>query len=203
MEKLKSFIQSLDFNSISAERKAILTPLRTFIQMRISNEEDISLTFICTHNSRRSHFGQVWAMVAAEHFGVKNIKTFSGGTQATACNIRTITALTRAGFEINSNGSNENPTYAILYNHQKAPIKAFSKVFDSPENPNENFAAIMTCDSANDNCPFIPGALVRIPILYIDPKVSDDSEREIETYDERCYQIAMEMFWVFSCWHFL
>jgi len=198
MEKLKSFIQSLDFNSISAERKAILTPLRTFIQMRISNEEDISLTFICTHNSRRSHFGQVWAMVAAEHFGVKNIKTFSGGTQATACNIRTITALTRAGFEINSNGSNENPTYAILYNHQKAPIKAFSKVFDSPENPNENFAAIMTCDSANENCPFIPGALVRIPILYIDPKVSDDSEREIETYDERCYQIAMEMFWVFS-----
>ena len=198
MEKLKSFIQSLDFNSISAERKAILTLLRTFIQTRISNEEDISLTFICTHNSRRSHFGQVWAMVAAEHFGVKNIKTFSGGTQATACNIRTITALTRAGFEINSNGSNENPTYAILYNHQKAPIKAFSKVFDSPENPNENFAAIMTCDSANDNCPFIPGALVRIPILYIDPKVSDDSEREIETYDERCYQIAMEMFWVFS-----
>ena len=27
------------------------------------------LTFICTHNSRRSHMGQIWAQAAAWHFG--------------------------------------------------------------------------------------------------------------------------------------
>jgi arsenate reductase len=195
MQNLKTYILSLDFNSISEERKMIMMRLRNYIK---TNNGDINLTFICTHNSRRSHFGQVWAMVAADYYGWANVKTFSGGTEATACNIRTIRALKRAGLKISSKDKKENPTYSVFYNVNKAPIEAFSKVFNAPVNPIGNFAVIMTCDSANDNCPFIPGTLVRIPILYIDPKVSDDTDKEIETYDARCRQIATEMFWVFK-----
>lgn len=192
-KKLKSYILSLDFDTISEERKIVLTPLQKYIQTSLST---INLTFICTHNSRRSHFGQVWAMVAADHYGIANVHTFSGGTETTACNSRTIEALKRVGLKVSSNDEKENPKYFISYNVNKAPIEAFSKVFDAPGNPKENFAAIITCDNANDNCPFISGASARIPILYVDPKVSDDSESEKETYDTRCRQIATEMFWV-------
>ena len=56
----------------------------------------------------------------------------------------------------------------------------------------------MTCDSADQNCPFIPGATLRIPIKYVDPKVSDGTPLEEATYADRCAEIAREMIFVFS-----
>jgi arsenate reductase len=32
---------------------------------KASNQEEIRLNFICTHNSRRSHLSQVWAQTAS------------------------------------------------------------------------------------------------------------------------------------------
>lgn len=52
---------------------------------------------------------------------------------------------------------------------------------------------------ADENCPFIPGAYRRIPLTYIDPKVSDNTPEESSTYNERCKQIATEMFFMMSC----
>jgi len=199
--KLKDYISGIsgiDINAISEERTLILMPLKDYIKEKVSRGLSVNLTFICTHNSRRSHFGQVWAQIAAKHFGVKYVQTFSGGTEATACNPRTINALERAGCMILSDEKSVNPLYSISYADESPVLKAFSKVFDDKENPQENFVAIMTCDSANEQCPLISGADLRLPVLYNDPKVSDDTVSEENTYDERCKQIATEMFWVFS-----
>jgi hypothetical protein len=75
------------------------------------------------------------------------------------------------------------------------PMQAFSKVYDEPPNPTEDFAAIMTCDAA---CPVITGADGRFSIPYDDPKNFDGTEQEADKYDERCRQIAREMLYVFS-----
>jgi arsenate reductase (thioredoxin) len=195
---LKTYLDNLDLAEITAERQAILQPLVDYIKAKTELQQPINLTFICTHNSRRSHLGQVWAQVAAAYFGVENVHCFSGGTETTACNPRTIAALQRAGLHIVKTTDTDNPTYEISYDEASLPVIAFSKVYDQAPNPSSSFAAIMTCDHAEANCPYIPGAEKRLPIMYIDPKVSDDTPEETATYDARCRQIATEMKWVFG-----
>ena len=187
-----------EFNQIPESRKEILKQLTEFVQSKTAEGKPVYLNFICTHNSRRSHLGQVWAQVAAAYFGVKNVSCFSGGTETTACNPRTIAAFERAGLKVTKTTESENPIYKISFDASSQPIIAFSKVYDQAPNPSQGFAAIMTCDHAEANCPFISGAEKRLPIMYIDPKVSDDTPAESATYDARCRQIAREMKWVFD-----
>ena len=56
----------------------------------------------------------------------------------------------------------------------------------------------MTCAHADKNCPFIAGALARIPVRYEDPKAFDDTPLQLEKYKERSIQIATEMKYVFA-----
>jgi arsenate reductase len=44
----------------------------------------------------------------------------------------------------------------------------------------------------------VPGAALRAPIRYEDPKVADGTPEEASTYDARCLQIATEMLYLFS-----
>ncbi|HLT34014.1 MAG TPA: hypothetical protein VKZ98_09510, partial [Aquaticitalea sp.] len=53
--EIAQVIKGLNPQTISTERKAILQPLTEFIQSKVSNQQDIRINFICTHNSRRSH----------------------------------------------------------------------------------------------------------------------------------------------------
>ncbi len=194
---IESFIQALQEESeqISAERKAQLERLSGYIDRQLGKGAEVRLNFICTHNSRRSHLGQIWATVAAEFLGIKGIQTYSGGTEATAFNPRAVAALQRIGFEIYSTGD-ENPRYEIRYSDTAAPIIAWSKTFDDPSNPKRDFAAIMTCSDADENCPFIPGADFRIPLTYRDPKEADGTPEESARYDERARQIGRELVWM-------
>ena len=56
----------------------------------------------------------------------------------------------------------------------------------------------MTCSDADENCPLIPGAEIRIPVRYEDPKIYDNTPEEEVRYDERLAQIAREMCYIFS-----
>jgi arsenate reductase len=193
---LKPMIDQItkEFDQIPAERQLMLKKTALFIRSKLQAKETPQLTFICTHNSRRSHLSQIWAQTAAAWYDVVGVKTFSGGTEATACNERTIAALTRAGFAIsNSTPGGKNPVYLVKYSGQAEPIRAFSKVYSAEGNPKENFVALMTCDHADKNCPVVEGAVMRVPVHYVDPKVSDGTPQEAATYDERCKQIAREM----------
>jgi len=191
-----SFLAS--FDDIPENRKKDLDRVAEFISNRLESNVSAKLTFICTHNSRRSHMGQIWAQVAAYFFGVHGIQTFSGGTEATAFNPNAVKAMKAAGFDIKSGGRAENPLYNVGYTNNQAPMQVFSKRYDDETNPQEDFCAIMTCSDADKNCPFIPGAAFRIPITYQDPKAYDHTPYEDKAYAERCFQIGTEMFYLFS-----
>ncbi|MCB0751639.1 MAG: protein-tyrosine-phosphatase [Ignavibacteriae bacterium] len=198
--KIKNIVQNLiqDFDKISLERKQLLESFAEFISNKNEKDEEVNLIFICTHNSRRSQFAQVWAKTSAEYYGIKNINSFSGGTEATAFNPRAVNALRKIGFEINKNDENENPIYSIQYSEKLEPLKCFSKVYNNSFNPQNNFTAIMTCSDADENCPIVFGADERFPIRYEDPKKFDDTDLEEIKYDERCREIAREILFTFS-----
>jgi arsenate reductase len=200
ISSIKTYCDHLtqNFDSISNDRKTLLDKITAYIQSKQKEQKDIKLVYICTHNSRRSHFGQVWAQVAAYYYSIKNVHSFSGGTEATAFNINAINALKRIGFNIKATTDQKNATYQLLFDEQEKPIVCFSKVYNHPQNPQTEFAAIMTCSDAEENCPFIPGAELRIGTTYNDPKAFDNIPEQDAKYDERCQQIALETFYVFS-----
>jgi arsenate reductase len=168
-----------------------------FIRTKQASNEPANLTFICTHNSRRSHMSQLWAATAAAWYGVKDVGTFSGGTEATAFNPRAVAALQRAGFVIENPGG-DNPHYRVAYGPGAPVMECYSKTYDDPSNPQKGFAAVMTCSQADKNCPVVMGAALRVAIPYDDPKAADGTPDEAQRYDERCNQIATEMFYLFS-----
>lgn len=196
--EIENAIKTLNFESISEDRKIILQPLVDYIQGKASNGKEIRLNLICTHNSRRSHLSQVWAQTAAAHYGIKNVFCYSGGTEATAMFPMAAKTLAKQGFQIKTIAEGSNPVYAIKYAENEYPIIGFSKTYDDDFNPKSDFAAILTCSSADQGCPFIAGAELRIPITFEDPKAFDNTPQQAEKYEERSVQIAAEMFYVFS-----
>jgi protein-tyrosine-phosphatase len=188
-----------ELGRIPEQRKELLEELARYVGERIAAGEKSNLIFICTHNSRRSHLSQIWASTAAEYFGVVGVRTFSGGTEATAFNPRAVSALERAGFRVEKEINGANPVYLVRYRENGPPMKAFSKVLDDRTNPSRDFCAVMTCSHADAACPTVLGASKRITITYEDPKDFDGTEQETEKYDERCRQIARELLYVFSC----
>jgi arsenate reductase len=198
LEKLSKTIKSIAEISVSNERKEVLQPLIDFIQNKIDLNDEIRLNFICTHNSRRSHLSQIWAQTMAFYFKIKNVYCYSGGTEATAMFPKVADTLTNQGFEIQQLSNDKNPIYAVKFDANQHPIICFSKTFDDVFNPKSEFAAIMTCSSADEGCPFIAGAEKRLPICYNDPKAFDGTDLMNEKYAERSIEIASEMYYVFS-----
>ncbi len=196
--ELSHFISSLDLTAIPEKRKAALQELIAYIQELMDDHQPIELIFICTHNSRRSHLAQVWAQTLAAFYQLPNIECYSGGTEATAVYPMIVEVLENSGFKISSSAEMQNPVYSIYYSSELPAINGFSKLYNDPKNPHKDFAAIMTCSQADENCPFIPGAKKRISITYEDPKVSDGTKNQKQVYMERNLQIAQEMKYIFS-----
>lgn len=196
--KIREIIAQLSTERISEERKIILQPLIEFISSKISKNEEVRLNFICTHNSRRSHLSQIWAQTMANYYQIENVFCYSGGTEATAMFPKVAETLTNQGFEILKLSETENPVYAAKFAENEHAVICFSKKYDDDFNPKSAFAAILTCDSADENCPIVYGAETRIPIKYEDPKKSDGTPEMNETYFNRSLEIATEMKFVFE-----
>ncbi len=157
------------------------------------------MIFICTHNSRRSHMGQIWAQVLAEHFGIEGVNTYSGGTEATAFHPNAVTGLGKSGLVISSDEAETNPRYNVSWNEEGPQLSGvFSKKFSHEVNPQQGFLAIMVCSSADEACPFVPGAESRVAIPYDDPKAFDGTSQEAAKYEERSIQIARELAWMYQ-----
>ncbi len=197
-EKLKKSTGGFECLNLDSERKKILQQLIDYINFKIEIDEPIALNFICTHNSRRSHLAQIWAQTAAAYYKIPNVKCYSGGTEATAVFPIIASTLADQGFEVTKEEKEINPRYTFAYAEDQEAIIAFSKTFDDLVNPKENFAAVMTCSDADQNCPMILGSDIRIPITYLDPKAFDESPNQKEKYLEKSKEIAAEMFYVFN-----
>ena len=175
------------------------------------------LVFVCTHNSRRSHVTMLWAAVGAYLFGFDSVRTYSGGTEVTAFNLRAIEALRRVGFTCElAAGANpavrvgfgdslstlpQNPPPAVSLDITAAPaalqVTCFSKRYDHPANPQTDFTAVMTCAEADADCPYLPGAR-RIALRYDDPGRADGSAHEAAAYDTLVMTAGRELLYAFA-----
>ncbi|MGB8328813.1 MAG: hypothetical protein WCE62_01700 [Polyangiales bacterium] len=197
--ELRRYIERalLHISDIPRERKRLLDEVAAFVSSKLGAGKPAELTFVCTHNSRRSQMAQLWAAAAAAHFAIEPVRTYSGGTEVTAFNPRAVAALRRAGFVI-ENGHGVNPRYRVTYTDGGSVAECFSKTYDDESNPSEGFAAIMTCSEADEACPVVLGAALRVPLQYDDPKAVDGTAEEAAAYDARSQQIASEMLYLFS-----
>lgn len=182
-------------SSIPEDRKRTLDRLATFISKRRAEGASADLVFICTHNSRRSHLGQLWAAVAAWSHAQDHVRTHSGGTEATAFDPRAVAAVERAGLRV-QRPKGEDTVHLVSFTSEREPERCWSKVYDDPANPMQEFCAVMTCSEADRNCPLVIGALERISLPYPDPKEADGTAEETGRYDESCLRIAAELFHV-------
>lgn len=195
----KKFFTEIDsIEKLNENRKEIILSIVDSIIYELKNTNQVNLNFICTHNSRRSQFAQVWAHYAIDFFDLKGIESYSGGTEVTAMNRNTVKSLLEVDFKFDVlEFSHENPIYEITYEEYKNPITSYSKLYDDKFNK-KPFIAITTCNSADENCPFIPDALKRIHLPYIDPKSSDDTPEMSSSYLKTSRQIATEMYFIFQ-----
>ena len=190
-----------EFDQISESRQAELGNAAKLIGQNAFANAKTQLNFICTHNSRRSHLAQIWTAVAANHFGIDTIDTFSGGTEATAMYPSIVAAIQKAGLSVERTDDSQdssNPHYLVRYASDQDPLTCFSKVYNQSPNPKGAFMAILVCGNADRACPIVSGATDRLVIRYDDPKVSDSTPEEESTYDERCAQISREMLFMVS-----
>lgn len=183
---------------LSEERRNILVSVAIKITEELEDRGKINLNFICTHNSRRSQMAQVWSFFASEYFNIANICSFSGGTEVTAFHRNTVKCLQQKGFQFNvEDFSHQNPKYLISFPGATQSILGFSKHYDNESN-DYPYLAITTCDSANESCPFIPDAIERFHLPFLDPKKADNTENQNETYAKTCKQIAGEVYFIFD-----
>ncbi len=196
--KLEAYCATLEaeFDQIPEVRKTQLREISQYVQAKIQAGETTQLTVICTHNSRRSHMGQLWLKAAAAFYNIGQVETFSGGTEATAFNPRAVAAMQKAGFELKKLDETDNPKYEASMGPTFEKLVLFSKKYSHTANPSSNFAAIMVCTEADAACPLVAGADGRYAIPYEDPKSFDGTDTETQAYDERSRQIAREMFFL-------
>ena len=185
--------------TIDAQRDKPIERLSDWIKQRARAKLPVNIIFVCTHNSRRSHMSELWAKAAAEYLGIENVKTFSGGTESTAFNPRSVRALRTHGFVIEETTeklSEQNMVYNTSIGEGHVKKRSFSKKYSHEENPKTEFAAVMVCAQADEQCPYVEGADIRISLPFIDPKLSDGSPQEEATYLDKSQEIGREMLWL-------
>ncbi len=168
----------------------------------------LHVTVICTGNSRRSFLGATTGNIAAAYCGMPEVRFHSGGTAPSACNKRTVATLKEIGVGVEPTGKEgprgepktANPCYRIawgsagrLADEPAMEVVEFSKNYADPANPQESFAALLVCGEADEACPTVRGAAVRISMPYLDPKLYDDSPFEAAKYAERRDDIGRMM----------
>ena len=169
--------------------------------------EELGVIVICTGNSRRSMLAATMGNIAAAYHGIAELRFYSGGTNPSAFNPRTIRTLEEVGVVIEACKENTlkgdageaNPKYMVRWGNlprmgvNRFEIKEFSKIYSDSHNPAKSFLALLVCDEADGSCPNVPGASQRIAMPFQDPKSFDGSELEAIKYSERRDEIGRIM----------
>lgn len=194
-KKITEVLDRFNFSNISDVRKEHLKSIAESLIEDIKKHGEIHLNFICTHNSRRSQFAQLWSFIIADHYQLP-IHSYSAGTEVTAFNERAVKSITDLGCKVAFEEGN-NPKYEVSIDRKKS-LEMYSKVYNDKCFDEIKFIAIMTCSDADKNCPMIPSASRRISLSYEDPKVYDDTDIEEEMYKQRLLEIGLEIMYVFT-----
>ena len=189
-EILKSLFTSLPKQERIKELDTLASMLNTH------HKATLAVNFICTHNSRRSHFSEILFRTAAKYYGFNNVETYSGGTEGTALYVEVAESFKRHGFTVVKDFAPSNPHWQIFHplleSEGNTPF-LFSKVYNEAPNPSSGYVAVMVCDSANEACPVVLGAAARFPLTFVDPKRSDGTPECSAVYDATLKEIASEM----------
>lgn len=111
---------------------------------------------LCTANSARSQMAEgVLRSLAGDRYDV-----FSAGTIATRVNPYAIQALAEIGIDISQQ-------------HSKTYEQFLGQPFD---------AVITVCDSAAENCPFLPGQYHRIHWSFPDPAMVEGDDAKLQAF---------------------
>jgi hypothetical protein len=199
--RLKEYCSELpkEFKKIPGDRKMILEQMGDYLYKTTSKGKTAQLLFVCTQNSRRSQFAQVWAQTAAYYYKLKNIKTYSGGYSETAINYRILEALRKAGFSVTAaENYSQNPVYLLSLGQRYPDIFIFSKRYDFWQNPNEKFTTVL-CSKDLIDLKLEPGGTEKVfPLPYEDIQIYDNSTGNILKNDKICRQVATEMFYMMN-----
>ena len=188
--------RSAEFDLISEERKTELLKLSAYLSYK--ETDPVNLVFICTHNSRRSIFGQVWAKVAAYYYGMGNVETHSAGTQETKIASNVVYTFSSLGFDLVVAGDEENSRHFFIFDERSNACVCQSKTLEHHSLPESEFGAIMTCTSADEACPIVSGSELRLSLPFKDPKDSDGTSNAQQEYRKCSNQIAREMLFTFA-----
>jgi arsenate reductase len=180
------------FDMIGGPHREAGTKLAGWIAANYQPGKSLHVTVVCTGNSRRSILGSSMGNLAAAYIGMPEIRFHSGGTAPTALNPRTVAALKAIGFEVDPTGKEAkrgepnapNPVYRVSWG-EGFETEEFSKHYGDKSNPQEGFAALMVCGEADEACPFVKGATLRVSMPYLDPKIYDEGAYESAKYAER------------------
>lgn len=190
----QEFLKSLFTATPRAERMEELNALAALLNEH--SKDGLAVNFICTHNSRRSHFSEILFRTAAKYYSHESVETFSGGTEGTALYPEVAESFKRHGFTAVKDLAPENPHWQIFHplleSEEHTPF-IFSKAYHEAPNPASGYVAVMVCDSANEACPVVVGAAARFPLTFVDPKRSDGTPECSDVYDGTLKEIAAEM----------
>ncbi len=191
---VKRFIEKIKGNlvNISKERAQQLSALATIIREDLQKGESV-VKFICTHNSRRSQTAEFMLDVLAKQYNL-NITALSAGTESTAFAPSMVQAIQEEGFELLEYGQKPNPLY--IYRRDNNDLYYFSKKYDEQLIDYGSAIIVTVCGDAQENCPVIPGTLKRFHLGYIDPKKSDGTPQEAQTYTNKVIEIGTEMLYL-------
>ena len=201
LPKIRSHVNALttSFDLIDETHRQAGEKLVDWIAKNHRPGQPLDVTVVCTGNSRRSILGATMGNIAADYYGMPEIRFHSGGTAPTAFNPRTVTALEEIGVEIVTTGKEaargeprtSNPVYRVRWGSSGGPggpsleATEFSKHYDDASNPQQGFAALMVCGEADASCPLVKGATLRVSMPYLDPKIYDGGAYEAAKYAER------------------
>jgi arsenate reductase len=108
--------------------------------------------FLCTHNSARSQMAEAFL----RHLAGDRVEVASAGTEARGVNPLAVRAMAEIGIDLSGHTS-------------KTLERFLSEPWDY---------VITVCDSANEACPFFPGATTRLHWSFDDPSGATGSEGE-------------------------
>ncbi len=174
----------------------------SWVRLRRDAGMPANVIVVCTGNSRRSSFGAMLGNIAVAFSGEEGVRFWSGGTAPSAFNPRTIRALRGIGVQVEELGElappgpagEPNPRYVVRWGAGEADsIVEFSKRYDDTSNPQQDYCAIMVCTDADENCPVVMGASLRVSMPFEDPKEYDGQPCEAAAYAERRDQIGRAM----------
>lgn len=186
-----------EWEQISETRQTQLEELVRALRAQRRQTGEIRLIFICTHNSRRSQFAQVWSTAAAAYYGIPKVTCYSGGTETTAVAPLVLQTLREVGCIIQTNDTSTNPHYKVQLFTEGPVLECYSKVYRDQANPQLGFLAITVCSDADQHCPIVEGASARVHLPYDDPKRADNTPQAQDTYRATSRIICRELLWVF------